>query len=80
MIGELCFATRFIIYVYMYGLQLFHNPVMLYLLCTRYDLFMLENYVGVKVHLNPTYFFHLNRSLHLFEMHFAFLNLILTLL
>ena len=34
----------------------------------------------VKVHLNPKYFFHLNKSLHLFEMHLAFLNLILTFL
>ena len=34
----------------------------------------------VKVHLNPKYFFRLNKSLHLFETHFAFLNLILTFL
>ena len=34
----------------------------------------------LKVHLNPNYFFLLNKSLHLFEMHFAFLNLILTFL
>ena len=34
----------------------------------------------VKVHLNPKYFFCLNKSLHLFETHFAFLNLILTFL
>ena len=33
----------------------------------------------LKVHLNPKYFFCLNKSLHLFKMHFAFLNLILTL-
>ena len=31
-----------------------------------------------KVHLNPKYFFRLNKSLHLFEAWFAFLNLILT--
>ena len=31
-----------------------------------------------KVHLNPKYFFRLNKSLHLFETHFAYLNLILT--
>ena len=34
----------------------------------------------IKVHLNPRYFFRLNKSLHLFETHFAFLNLILTFL
>ena len=34
----------------------------------------------IKVHLNPNNFFLLNKSLHLFEMHFAFLNLILTFL
>ena len=34
--------------------------------------------VDVKVHLNPKYIFRLNKSLHLFETHFAFLNLILT--
>ena len=33
-----------------------------------------------KVHLNPKYFFRLNKSLHLFETHFVFLNLILTFL
>ena len=26
----------------------------------------------LKVHLNPKYFFRLNKSLHLFETHFAF--------
>ena len=44
-----------------------------------------HGYIGSKdthfeVHLNPKYFFRLNRSLHLFEMHFGFLNLILTFL
>ena len=33
-----------------------------------------------KVRLIPKYFFHLNKSLHLFETHFTFLNLILTFL
>ena len=33
-----------------------------------------------QVHLNPKYFFRLNKSLHLFETYFAFLNLILTFL
>ena len=36
--------------------------------------------VSLKVHLNPKYFFRLNKSLHLFKMHFALLNLILTFL
>ena len=39
-----------------------------------------QNGSGFKVHLNPKYFFRLNKSLHLFETHFAFLNLILTFL
>ena len=41
-----------------------------------------EYYYGsnLKVHLNPKYSFRLNKSLHLFEAHFAFLNLILTFL
>ena len=34
----------------------------------------------VKVHLNPKYFFRLIKSLHQFETHVAFLNLILTFL
>ena len=34
----------------------------------------------IKVHLNPKYFFCLNKSLHLFEKHLAILNLILTFL
>ena len=33
-----------------------------------------------KVHLNPKYFFRLNKSLHLFKTQFAFFNLTLTLL
>ena len=33
-----------------------------------------------KVHLHPKYFFRVNKSLHLFETHFAILNLILTFL
>ena len=32
------------------------------------------------MHLNPKYFFRLNKSLHLFETHLTFLNLILTFL
>ena len=32
----------------------------------------------LKVHLTPKYFFRLNRSLHVFETHCTFLNLILT--
>ena len=35
---------------------------------------------SLKVHLNPKYFFCLNKSLHLFKTHFAFFNLILTFL
>ena len=40
--------------------------------------FRLENASFLKVHLNPKYFFGLNKSLHLFETHLAVLNLILT--
>ena len=48
-----------------------------------YILFCLSKFCNEKkfqVHLNPKYFFRLNKLLHLFEMHFAFLNLILTFL
>ena len=38
------------------------------------------NIILIKVHLNPKYFFRLNKSLHLFEMQFAFWNLTLTFL
>ena len=37
-------------------------------------------YKSIKVHLNPKYIFCLNKSLHLLETHFAFLNLIFTFL
>ena len=40
----------------------------------------LDMILQLKVHLNPKYFFGLNKSLHLFETHLAVLNLIWTFL
>ena len=52
--------------------------------CVNLNRFQLKRLIPIehdlKVHLNPNYFFRLNKSLHLFEMHFAFLNLILSFL
>ena len=39
---------------------------------TKFSSFVFGNFI--KVHLTPKYFFHLNKSLHLFKMHCAFLN------